>query len=180
MLMTQRSSEPLLDLSDISDQSHLDTIAHLDTISSLGQVHHAAPSSTFRTLGRTFSRRSSSNYSTLSSDSRRELYADRYISLTSTHLTIKSYYFPLCTSCSVPINKIAWIKPGTVVATSATKTWGLNSNVWWARDMGRCRKLGKELIVVCCEDEWVGKGATVERDDEFWRIWNDLKNAEKL
>jgi hypothetical protein len=182
MLLTQRSSEPLLDMNDhLLNTSDMDDSSQLGDLhlGDLGQVHQSPTWTSFRTLGRTFSRRSS-NYSTLSSDTKRELYSDRFVSLTTTHLTIKSYYFPIPTACAIPIGRIALIRPGTVIPMSATKAWGLASNVWWSKDMHRGKRMGKELIVVCCEGEWIGKGATVERDDDFWRVWNDLRNEEKL
>ncbi|CAG8717363.1 1708_t:CDS:2 [Ambispora leptoticha] len=96
------------------------------------------------------------------------LYEDKFFIVTSTHLIIKKFYFPLGTSKSIPLTEI------TSVVTDEEcplrwwqlKSWGMPlNNVWFALDFRRDIKWirgNKITCIVTVRHDSIKKGFSFE------------------
>lgn len=134
------------------------------------------------------------------------LYSDDQITISSVHLTIHAFYFPLNTPVTIPLLSITEIevlrpegKSGGVAGWLNYKNWGMTAaltDVWWARDPRRSATgaftpssilpfgFGVSAgntppihVIVRVKDEWLRKGFGIKGEQGVQVLQEAWKNV---
>eukprot|EP00164_Ancoracysta_twista_P001863 GFYU01002451.1.p2 GENE.GFYU01002451.1~~GFYU01002451.1.p2 ORF type:complete len:119 (-),score=5.76 GFYU01002451.1:87-443(-) len=112
----------------------------------------------------------------------KQLYSDKFCTITDKGITIFWYYFPFG-SKFIPFDDVATADPMPCESMISTthKTWGMSlSPIWWACDFSRAFSNKDKQIVVSFPGKTMKSGFTAESPRKVLEIINNRANGTSL